>query len=113
MTKEEIPSLKETFKKGWKGLLLPLIILVPFILDYFFKSTFFTERLGKTGASAMSSALLKYSHPFVLDEAAALFAGGKLTEADRDAFIDEMEEIFWDSKEEAKKYTPKKYRREN
>ena len=49
---------------------------------------------------------------YVLDEAAALFAGGKLTEADRDAFIEEMEEIFWDSKEKAKKYTPKKYRQE-
>ncbi len=58
MTKEELPNLKETLKAGWQGLLLPVIILVPFILDYFFKSTFFTERLGKAGASAMSSSLL-------------------------------------------------------
>lgn len=39
----------------------------------------------------------------------ALFAGGDLSEADRMAFIEEMEEIFFDSKEKAKKYTPKKY----
>ena len=58
MKKEELPNLKEVLKKGWQGLLLPFIILVPFILDYFFKSTFFTERLGKSGASAMSSSLL-------------------------------------------------------
>ena len=58
MAKEDLPSLKETFKKGWQGLLLPLIILVPFILDYFFKSTFFTDRLGKDGAKYMSSSLL-------------------------------------------------------
>lgn len=58
MAKEDLPSLKETFKKGWKGLLLPVIILLPFVLDYFFKSTFFTARLGKSGASAMSSSLL-------------------------------------------------------
>lgn len=56
--KEELPSLKETFKKGWQGLLLPFIILVPFILDYFFKDGFFTERLGKSGAGNMSSSLL-------------------------------------------------------
>nr|MBQ6241096.1 TRAP transporter large permease subunit [Lachnospiraceae bacterium] len=58
MAKEEIPNLKEVFKKGWQGLLLPIIILLPFVLDYFFKSTFFTARLGKTGASNMSSSLL-------------------------------------------------------
>ncbi len=56
--KEELPDLKTTLKQGWKGLLLPLIILVPFILDYFFKSTFFTDRLTKSGASALSSSLL-------------------------------------------------------
>ncbi len=58
MKKEDLPSVKETFKKGWQGLLLPVIILLPFILDYFFKSTFFTERLGKDGAKFMSSSLL-------------------------------------------------------
>lgn len=58
MEKADLPSLKETFKNGWQGLLLPVIILLPFVLDYFFKSTFFTDRLGKSGASAMSSSLL-------------------------------------------------------
>ena len=58
VAKEDLPSLKETFKKSWQGLLLPIIILLPFILDYFFKSTFFTERLGKDGAKFMSSSLL-------------------------------------------------------
>ena len=56
--KEDLPSLKETIKTGWQGLLLPLIILLPFVLDYFFKDTFFTERLGKDGAKALSGALL-------------------------------------------------------
>lgn len=58
MAKEDLPSLKETLREGWQGLLLPVIILLPFVLDFFFKSTFFTERLGKDGASAMSSSLL-------------------------------------------------------
>ncbi len=58
IAKEDLPSLAETFKKGWQGLLLPVIILLPFVLDYFFKSTFFTARLGKSGAAAMSGSLL-------------------------------------------------------
>ena len=58
MAKEELPNLKETLKKGWQGLLLPIIILLPFVLDYFFKSTFFTARLGASGAKFMSSSLL-------------------------------------------------------
>lgn len=59
MDKADIPSLKETVKKGWKNLLLPVIILLPFVLDYFFKANFFTDRLG-AGASNMSSSLLLF-----------------------------------------------------
>lgn len=60
MDPEDIPSLKETLKKGWKNLLLPVIILAPFILDYFFKSNFFTDRLG-AGAANFSSSLLLFT----------------------------------------------------
>lgn len=60
MSKDELPGLKETFRKGWKGLLLPIIILLPFILDYLFKATFFTERLGETGANYLSSSILLF-----------------------------------------------------
>lgn len=57
MNPEDIPNLKETLKNGWKNLLLPVIIIVPFILDYCLKNTFFAERLG-AGASNLSSCLL-------------------------------------------------------
>ncbi|MBO5755270.1 MAG: TRAP transporter large permease subunit [Clostridia bacterium] len=60
MPKEELPSLKETLKAGWQGLLLPVIILLPFLLDYFLKDTFFTSRLGAAGAKALSGALLLF-----------------------------------------------------
>ncbi len=60
MPKEEIPSLKTTLKENWQGLLLPVIIILPFILDYMFKDTFFTERLGKEGAKALSSSMLLF-----------------------------------------------------
>ena len=60
MAKEDLPDLKETLRKGWRGLLIPVIILLPFILDYLFKDTFFTERLGETGAKYMSSSILLF-----------------------------------------------------
>ena len=60
MTKEELPDLKETLKAGWQGLLLPVIILLPFVLDYLFKDNFFTARLGKDGAKYMSSSILLF-----------------------------------------------------
>ena len=60
MKKEDLPDLKETFKTNWQGLLLPVIILLPFFLDYFLKDTFFTARLGEAGAKAFSSSILLF-----------------------------------------------------
>ena len=60
MSKEDLPDLKTVFKEGWQGLLLPLIILLPFVFDYFFKATFFTERLGEEGAGFFSSSMLLF-----------------------------------------------------
>ena len=76
MEKDKIPSLKETVKHNWQGLLLPVIILVPFIIDFFFNNatTFpglaiFDDRLGAAGAKSYSSSLL-----FFVAGIAALFA---------------------------------------
>ena len=60
MEKSELPNLKDVFKTGWKGLLLPVIILLPFVLDYFFKDTLFTQRLGEAGAKSFSSSILLF-----------------------------------------------------
>lgn len=76
MEPDKIPSMKETFKSNWQGLLLPVIILVPFIIDFFFNNTtsfpdiaFFVNRLGKSGAKNYSSSLL-----FFVAGIAAIFA---------------------------------------
>lgn len=58
--KEQLPSLKETLKTGWKGLLLPVIILLPFVLDFLFKDSFFTQRLGTEGANYLSKSVLLF-----------------------------------------------------
>ena len=58
--KSELPRLRQVLKEGWRGLLLPLIIFLPFLLDFLFKDTFFTQRLGAAGAKAMSGSLLYF-----------------------------------------------------
>ena len=76
MEKEKIPSVKETFRDNWQGLLLPVIIIAPFIVDFFLNNTsafpnlaIFVERLGKAGAKSYSSSLL-----FFVAGIAAFFA---------------------------------------
>ena len=45
----------------------------------------------------------------ILERAAAMFAGGELTDEDKTAFMDEIQTLYLDSKKRAKKFTPKKY----
>ena len=58
MKKEDIPPFGKTLKQSWTGLLLPVVILVPFILDFILNAGFITDRLGKAGAKHFSSSLL-------------------------------------------------------
>lgn len=44
-------------------------------------------------------------------EIGGLFAGGELSEADKDAVMRSLQQAYWDAKEDNKKYTPKKYRK--
>lgn len=60
MKKEDLPSLKETFRVGWKAMLLPVIILLPFVLDATLTDTFFTARLGADGAKYLSKSVLLF-----------------------------------------------------
>lgn len=57
---EEIPPLKESLKKGWKALLLPLFIFLPLWIDAQ-AASFLTERLGVDGQKAFSSAVLMFT----------------------------------------------------
>ena len=60
ISKEELPDLKETLKAGWKALLLPVVILLPFILDAVFADNFFVTRLGADGAKQLSKSVLLF-----------------------------------------------------
>ena len=49
----------------------------------------------------------------VLTQAAAVFAGGELSDEDRLAFMTEIQQLYLESKDiAAKKFTPKKYRKD-
>jgi len=56
-------------------------------------------RRGKLGAQQL------------VEEVSGLFAGGGLSEADKDAVMQALQEAYWDAKKENKKYTPKRYRK--
>lgn len=45
----------------------------------------------------------------LIEQTNALFAGGELDEVDQEAFFKSIADIYFDSKQKAKKYTPKKY----
>ncbi|HUM84145.1 MAG TPA: helix-turn-helix transcriptional regulator [Lachnospiraceae bacterium] len=47
----------------------------------------------------------------ILDQTAVLFAGGELSEDDQIEFLQKIQKLYLDSKERAKKFTPKKYRK--
>lgn len=60
MSKDELPSLRETLKVSWQAMLLPVVILLPFVLDAAFADNFFVERLGAEGAKYLSKSVLLF-----------------------------------------------------
>ena len=52
-------------------------------------------------------------YPKIIAQTAAMFAGGGLSDEDKTAFMDEIQTLYLDSKKRAKKYTPKKYLKED
>lgn len=75
MQKADIPSFKESVKRGWKAVFLPIIVFVPFLLTSEF-SDFFTQRLG-AGASSLNSCLLLFIPSLIV--VCGIFLSGKTT----------------------------------
>jgi len=63
---------------------------------------FITEAARRYGRKGLSQSKA------ILEQTSALFAGGELSDEDKLSFIHEMQEIYFDSKEKAKRFTPKK-----
>ena len=58
MEKSEIPDLKASLKKGWKAILLPLVVVLPFFIDNTWGDTLVLNLLGADGAAAFSRSLI-------------------------------------------------------
>lgn len=56
--KEERMPFGQALKKGWKTLLLPIVIFAPFFVDAFYNTSFVADRLGEAGAAASANILL-------------------------------------------------------
>jgi transcriptional regulator with XRE-family HTH domain len=67
---------------------------------------FLTETARKYGRRGLSQG------EAILEQASAFFAGGELSDDEKLAFLHEMQGLYLDSKERAKKFIPKKYRQE-
>ena len=61
------------------------------------------ERYGYTGKKQAEQ---------LVEEMGGLFAGGELSDDDLDGVMKALQEYYWKAKEDNKKYTPKKYRKE-
>lgn len=59
MVKEDIPDFKQSLKRGWKAIFLPIVVFLPFFLTSTFEG-FFTARLGAAGAKAFTNSILLF-----------------------------------------------------
>lgn len=75
MKKEDIPSFKESVKKGWKAIFLPIIVFAPFLLTSLFED-FFKQRLGN-GASSFNNSILLFIPALIV--IGGIFLSGKDT----------------------------------
>ena len=75
-----------------------------------------TELLGQSGmlvAGAAEKGGAKTAREMckLIDEVVGLFAGGSLPQEDKEAYMAAISKAYFESNEENKKYTPKKYRK--
>lgn len=67
------------------------------------EENFITEAAQQYGSRGAKQAQI------ILEQTAAMFAGGDLSDEDQIEFLNEIQSLYLDSKKRAKKFTPKKY----
>ena len=65
MDKADIPSFRQTLKRGWKAIFLPIIVFAPFLLTSIF-DTFFESRLNFTEAGALINGAKAFNDSIIL-----------------------------------------------
>lgn len=64
---------------------------------------FITEAASQYGTRGKQQA------EHLVSQISGLFAGGELSQADKDVVMQALQEAYWDAKRDNKKYTPKKH----
>ena len=81
--------------------------------NFFMEDILFQEEMDKEAfleqASKKYGSKGKAQAAAILDQTQTLYSGGELTDEDKEMFRNEMMAIFWDSKDKARKFTPKKF----
>ena len=81
--------------------------------NFFMEDILFQEEMDKEAfleqASKKYGSKGKAQAAAILDQTQTLFTGGELSDEDKEMFRNEMMAIFWDSKDKARKFTPKKF----
>lgn len=61
MQPQDIPKLGASIREGWKALMLPLVIFLPFFIDAEFKSVLIAPRITGAGAGSLSGCILLFT----------------------------------------------------
>ena len=105
---------RRTIGKYETGKTMPTTEILPMIAKFFAVSIdslmteqeeFIAQVYEQDGSRGM-----KYATSLV-SELSGMFAGGQLSEEDKDAVMQAVQNAYWTAKEESKKYIPKKYRK--
>lgn len=98
---ERYPKKREVYSKLAEALSVDINYLMTE------EDSFMTDATVKYGSRGAKQA------QELLSEVSGLFAGGNLADEDLDEMMKGIQEAYWIAKEKNKKYTPKKYRKDN
>ena len=106
---------KRTIIKYETGVCLPVTELLPKISKFFgvsIDSLITEQEIFISQAHEQSGRKEARGASALVEEVSGLFAGGRLSEDDKDAVMRAIQNAYWIAKEESRrKYTPKKYRK--
>lgn len=111
---EKLGVSRKTIQNYEAGIFYPKRTMIARICDLFGldMATFATSgELFLAEAQEHGGSRERLSAQELLDNTAALFAGGTMSDADKDSFMLAVQQLYWEAKEINAKYTPKKYRK--
>ncbi len=95
---ERMPKRRETYSILARVLKLDENLLIDEEAEFVLQASELYGRRGENQAQ------------YLVDQVAALYAGGELAEEDMDAMAAALQEAYWQAKQINRKYVPKKFR---